>query len=308
MDNCGYISHMMRALNACGWTGEAFNPPISASHLATALRMEMGPLFGAGKQSVENEVDPQDKKTKRVGQQLTLEDIKPYFQLNIEDAAKALGVGLTMFKRKCRKVGIPRWPKRKLDSVCNLGGNLTSLSSNNDNAHDIEQRGKIQVGWQVCREMHEELLYNPGVDFTSYFRTLRQQCFKLKYKSKRALQSKFPHQQSPKGKRKRCDDDSLSSSESFPSPSKHASSSACQSNSSFDAASIPLCSDPHLSSYEHFTSLLADDTLYVENGGRFSPELPDRLNSDNAETGMKDAYCLPLSDSDSLDNLNFVLD
>lgn len=66
----------------------------------------------------------QDKKTKRVGQQLTLEDIKPYFQLNIEDAAKALGVGLTMFKRKCRKVGIPRWPKRKVRclhlSVVNL--------------------------------------------------------------------------------------------------------------------------------------------------------------------------------------------
>ena len=54
------------------------------------------------------------KPRKKVSKELTLEDIKPYFHLNIEVAAPALGMGLTMLKRKCRKLGIPRWPKRKV--------------------------------------------------------------------------------------------------------------------------------------------------------------------------------------------------
>lgn len=41
-----------------------------------------------------------------------------------EEAAKRLGVGLTVLKRICRKFGVPRWPFRKLKSLDRLITNV----------------------------------------------------------------------------------------------------------------------------------------------------------------------------------------
>lgn len=41
-----------------------------------------------------------------------------------EEAAKKLGVGLTVLKRICRKFGVPRWPYRKLKSLDRLITNV----------------------------------------------------------------------------------------------------------------------------------------------------------------------------------------
>lgn len=40
-----------------------------------------------------------------------------HFHLPSEDAAKAMGLGLTSLKRLCRKYGVPRWPYRARKSV-----------------------------------------------------------------------------------------------------------------------------------------------------------------------------------------------
>ncbi|GBG71457.1 hypothetical protein CBR_g8875 [Chara braunii] len=44
----------------------------------------------------------------------TLEEVSPYFHLPIETAAKELGVCSSALKRRCRRLGIKRWPFRKL--------------------------------------------------------------------------------------------------------------------------------------------------------------------------------------------------
>jgi hypothetical protein len=41
-----------------------------------------------------------------------------------EEAARKLGVGLTVLKRICRKFGVPRWPYRKLKSLDRLITNV----------------------------------------------------------------------------------------------------------------------------------------------------------------------------------------
>lgn len=55
---------------------------------------------------------------------LSRETIKPYFYMPITKAAKELNVGITFLKKKCRELGIPRWPHRKLMSLETLRTNL----------------------------------------------------------------------------------------------------------------------------------------------------------------------------------------
>lgn len=60
----------------------------------------------------------------RLIQIFSREDMKPYFKMPITKAAKELGVGLTLLKRRCRELGFSRWPHRKLTSIDGLINNL----------------------------------------------------------------------------------------------------------------------------------------------------------------------------------------
>lgn len=48
---------------------------------------------------------------------LSREVISSYFHMPLLHAAEKLGIGETALKEMCRKVGIPRWPYRKLKSL-----------------------------------------------------------------------------------------------------------------------------------------------------------------------------------------------
>lgn len=48
---------------------------------------------------------------------LTREEISKYFYVSIRQAAKELNVGMTLLKKRCRELGIRRWPYRKLMSI-----------------------------------------------------------------------------------------------------------------------------------------------------------------------------------------------
>ncbi|CAI5519603.1 unnamed protein product [Closterium sp. Naga37s-1] len=48
-----------------------------------------------------------------------LEDVSPFFHLPIEEAARELGVCSSALKRRCRRLGIKRWPFRKVRSMSN---------------------------------------------------------------------------------------------------------------------------------------------------------------------------------------------
>ena len=55
------------------------------------------------------------RKKQRV-KNLTLDDLLPYFEMPIEEAAEKLGCCSSALKRRTRKLGIKRWPYRKLHS------------------------------------------------------------------------------------------------------------------------------------------------------------------------------------------------
>ena len=55
---------------------------------------------------------------------LSREVISQYFYMPITQAAKELNVGLTLLKKRCRELGIRRWPHRKLMSIQTLINNV----------------------------------------------------------------------------------------------------------------------------------------------------------------------------------------
>lgn len=56
----------------------------------------------------------------RSSNSIEFDDIKKYFYVPITQAAKELKVGLTVLKKRCRELGISRWPNRKMNSIRSL--------------------------------------------------------------------------------------------------------------------------------------------------------------------------------------------
>lgn len=78
-------------------------------------------------ENLDNETSNESKKVERSAKDekvMTFEDVSRYFYMPITQAAKELNVGLTLLKKKCRELGIPRWPHRKMKSLQTLIKNV----------------------------------------------------------------------------------------------------------------------------------------------------------------------------------------
>ncbi|CAI9302272.1 unnamed protein product [Lactuca saligna] len=102
---------------------------------------------------------------------LEFEEIEKYFEMPIIMAAKELGIGLTVLKKRCRELNINRWPHRK----------LKSLQSLIQNAKELGLQAEIEM-LEGHKKMMEKL---PGMELTERTKKLRQACFKATYKKRR---------------------------------------------------------------------------------------------------------------------------
>ena len=91
-------------LNACDFPIEAFD----------------GESGWDGKRTTEKRVDGRTSRLNDVG----FDEIKNYFYMPITKAAKEMNVGLTVLKKRCRELGIARWPHRKMKSLKSLIHNV----------------------------------------------------------------------------------------------------------------------------------------------------------------------------------------
>uniref|UniRef100_A0ACD5YRD2 Uncharacterized protein n=1 Tax=Avena sativa TaxID=4498 RepID=A0ACD5YRD2_AVESA len=132
-----------------------------------------------GEKNLKQEIDRDTgKKTRTVPEEkplLTFELVAQYFCLPIKKAAAELNVGLTHLKRRCREVGIPRWPHRKVKSLETLIKNAQELG-----------KGKIEV--ERLQEKKRLIEERPGhVELDEETKVLRQACFKEKFKRRRLV-------------------------------------------------------------------------------------------------------------------------
>ncbi|KAJ7551781.1 hypothetical protein O6H91_06G028300 [Diphasiastrum complanatum] len=116
--------------------------------------------------------------------EITLEELSQYFNMPITEASKELKVGLTVLKKKCRELRIPRWPHRKLKSLDSLIHNIQELAKNTSGRSPSEVMDTIRA----LEEQRKIMEDSPGLELTDRTKRLRQACFKASYKQRRQEQ------------------------------------------------------------------------------------------------------------------------
>ncbi|XP_043687819.1 protein RKD1-like [Telopea speciosissima] len=112
--------------------------------------------------------------------ELTREAISSYFYMPITQAAKELNVGLTLLKKRCRELGINRWPHRKLMSLQTLIKNIQELREEGEES-EAHLREAVELLEQE-RKLMEEM---PDLQLEEKTKKLRQACFKANYKKRK---------------------------------------------------------------------------------------------------------------------------
>ncbi|XP_020586521.1 protein RKD2-like [Phalaenopsis equestris] len=107
--------------------------------------------------------------------ELGLEEIRGYFNMPITRAAMEMNIGLTVLKKRCRELGITRWPHRKLKSLNTLITNIQEIGKCSSDENIKEELKSLEKHKRLMEE-------NPEIQLTEETKKLRQACFKANYK------------------------------------------------------------------------------------------------------------------------------
>ncbi|XWS37345.1 hypothetical protein CRYUN_Cryun19dG0034900 [Craigia yunnanensis] len=157
---------------------------------------ELGALFEPNKQMLsqsnnENNGEElkEERKVKRRREEkcnsttkmLSRKVISQYFYMPITQAAKELDVGLTLLKKRCRELGIHRWPHRKLMSLQTLIKNVQVMQKEGGEESETKLKEALEI-LERERKMLEEM---PDLQLKDKTKKLRQACFKANYKKRK---------------------------------------------------------------------------------------------------------------------------
>ncbi|KAK7292205.1 hypothetical protein RIF29_07981 [Crotalaria pallida] len=119
---------------------------------------------------------------------LSRKTISQYFYMPITQAARELNVGLTLLKKRCRELGIRRWPHRKLMSLQTLINNVQELGKEEGHESEMKLRNAIKI-LEKEKKMLEEM---PDMQLEDTTKRLRQACFKASYKKRKLMEQMEP--------------------------------------------------------------------------------------------------------------------
>ncbi|KAJ4733599.1 Plant regulator RWP-RK family protein [Rhynchospora pubera] len=109
--------------------------------------------------------------------ELKLEHVAQKFSLPIKEAARDLKVSVSTLKFRCRELGIPKWPYRKIQSLETLIETML----------EIEPFGFHHMIGKV-REEIEAIKLNPALEIKYETERLRQEIYDSKYKRRRTFE------------------------------------------------------------------------------------------------------------------------
>ena len=120
------------------------------------------------------------RRSVRQSAHITQEELSSCFHLPSEAACRALGIGLTVLKRQCRKYGIKRWPFRKMKSLDRLITNVQAgISPGDQNRVLVKSVEELEVQKQRMQECHD-------LDLDENTKRLQQAYSKANHKARRA--------------------------------------------------------------------------------------------------------------------------
>ncbi|KAF9606137.1 hypothetical protein IFM89_023190 [Coptis chinensis] len=132
------------------------------------------------------------RKTVSSCNEISRKSISRYFYMPITQAAKELNIGLTLLKKRCRELGISRWPHRKLMSLQTLIKNFQEMEAAEGQTQDSKIGDVVELLEQQRKLMEEW----PEVELEENTKKLRQACFKANYK-RRKVQGMLEWKSSP---------------------------------------------------------------------------------------------------------------
>ncbi|ESW27302.1 hypothetical protein PHAVU_003G189900 [Phaseolus vulgaris] len=155
---------------------------------------EVGFLFrkneergGGLEEMMENKQGREERTNSSSSRMLSRKTISQYFYMPITQAARELNVGLTLLKKRCRELGIRRWPHRKLMSLQTLINNVQELLKE----EGPESEEKLKYAIETLESEKKLLEEMPDIELEDNTKRLRQACFKANYK-KRKLGQREP--------------------------------------------------------------------------------------------------------------------
>ncbi|MED6154584.1 Protein rkd1, partial [Stylosanthes scabra] len=125
----------------------------------------------------------EERSSKSSTKMLSRKMISEYFYMPITQAAKELDVGLTLLKKRCRELGIRRWPHRKLMSLQTLINNVQELGKEEGGESEEKLRNAIEI-LEKEKKLLEEM---PDIQLEDNTKRLRQACFKANYKKRKLM-------------------------------------------------------------------------------------------------------------------------
>ncbi|PIN12164.1 hypothetical protein CDL12_15238 [Handroanthus impetiginosus] len=129
---------------------------------------------------IEKKRQAQVKNSTSSSKKLSRKTISEYFYMPITQAAKELNVGLTLLKKRCRELGIRRWPHRKLVSLQTLINNVQELGKE-------EGEDKLKKSIEILEQEKKLMEESPDLQLEDKTKRLRQACFKANYKKRKLM-------------------------------------------------------------------------------------------------------------------------
>ncbi|XP_052176982.1 protein RKD1-like [Diospyros lotus] len=121
---------------------------------------------------------------------LSRNTISQYFYMPITQAAKELNVGLTLLKKRCRELGIRRWPHRKLMSLQTLIKNVQDLGK--EEREGTADEAKMREAIEILNQEKKLMEAAPDLQLEDKTKRLRQACFKANYKKRKLMAMAAP--------------------------------------------------------------------------------------------------------------------
>ncbi|XP_057809114.1 LOW QUALITY PROTEIN: protein RKD1-like [Salvia miltiorrhiza] len=136
-------------------------------------------IIGEDKRGIKRSLEEEEDGTK-TSKKLTRQMISQYFYMPITQAARELNVGLTLLKKRCRELGIRRWPHRKLMSLQTLIKNVQEFGKE-------EGEGKLQESLEILEQEKKLMEEIPDLQLEDKTKRLRQAFFKANYKKRKLM-------------------------------------------------------------------------------------------------------------------------
>ncbi|KXZ41745.1 hypothetical protein GPECTOR_297g802 [Gonium pectorale] len=101
-----------------------------------------------------------------------MESLRQHYHRPIKAVAKELGLSLSCFKKECRRLGVPRWPARKLGCLARMRDTLMRDGR-------ASQKSKQELLELMQRNM-DEIVNDPNAPMYDTFTRVRHEQYKAR--------------------------------------------------------------------------------------------------------------------------------